>query len=131
MKKKSEMTKPHVPSANGLQTGVTYKGVHFESGVRYAWIDDQWRCVGSYMGMAEYGDHPPKNKVRVFRLPLDSGGYFRTGAYFGMPNNLYVAVDREGEYRKFVRASSRRQAIQRLGLTNEHLIIKEKVYGPI
>lgn len=126
MENKPEMTKPHVSSNNHLQMAVIYKGVHFESGVRYAWIDDQWRCIGAYMGMGEFGEHPPKNKVRVFKLPLDSGGYFRTGAYFGLPNNLYVAVDREDDYRKFVRASSRRQAVQRLGLTNEHLIIKEK-----
>lgn len=53
--------------------------------------------------------------VRLFHVPLDSGGYDSGGAYWGSPNNLYFAQDRDGDIQS-VRASSRLHAAMLLNI---------------
>ena len=47
--------------------------------------------------------------VRLRRVPLDSGGYDRGGAYWGFPDDLWAYGD--GETWAFIRARSRAAAI--------------------
>src|SRR5688572_29913589 len=47
--------------------------------------------------------------VRLQRVPLDSGGYDRGGAYWGSGEPLWVAFDDEGG-EKYLRAPSRKAA---------------------
>lgn len=66
---------------------------------------------GAPMGRACFGtpDHA-ENKIRVFRVRLDSGGYDDGGAYWGFGQSLYCATD-GGDYRQFTRANGRLSAI--------------------
>jgi hypothetical protein len=50
-------------------------------------------------------------KVRVFRVPLNSGGYDSGGAYWGIGGRLYCAEDESGN-QTFTRAKSRRAAAE-------------------
>lgn len=63
---------------------------------------------GAPMGRAEYGA-APENKIRLFRVKLDSSGYDDGGAYWGAGAPLWCATD-GAAYRRFVRAESRLKA---------------------
>ncbi len=52
-------------------------------------------------------------KVRLERVRLNSGGYDRGGAYWGIGEPLWVAEDSEGE-RTYLRAPERSEAKRRL-----------------
>lgn len=69
---------------------------------------------GAPMGRADTGATPAQ-KVRVFRVKLDSGGYDDGGAYWGRSAPLWCATD-GADYRRFVRADSRLRACAELGL---------------
>lgn len=56
-----------------------------------------------------------RGTVRLFRAPLDSGGYDSGGAYWGHGGPLYCAMDRAGDM-QFTRAGSREEAALNLGL---------------
>lgn len=75
------------------------------------------------MGRGYWDGIPADKSVRVFRLPLDSGGYDPGGAYWGSGESLYCATDGQA-YREFVRASSRKAAIAKLNLAPEKLKVK-------
>lgn len=49
-------------------------------------------------------------KVSLRRVPLNSGGYDRGGAYWGHPNDLYWVGDESGGLDMFIRAKSRAAA---------------------
>lgn len=83
---------------------------------RYPTIDNAAFKEGATMGRVEWREEPKDRTVRVFRLPLDSGGYDPGGAYWGWGEPLYCATDGEG-YRVFVRAGSRPEAIEKLKLS--------------
>lgn len=59
--------------------------------------------------------------VRVFRVPINSGGYDSGGAYWGIGAPLYCATDQE-EYTRYIRAQCREEAICALRLPNRVLI---------
>ena len=51
-------------------------------------------------------------KVSVKRERLDSGGYTKDGAYFGIGSPLYYMQDEDGIYGDYFRASCREDAIE-------------------
>lgn len=59
-------------------------------------------------------DGSSRRKCRLFRLPLDSGGYDQGGAYWGTPDNLFVLMDDDMDAIAYVRASSRKDAYDQL-----------------
>ena len=71
---------------------------------------------GAPMGRASWGSPQYKRNVRLFKVRLDSGGYDDGGAYWGSPGTLYCAAEGEA-YRAFVRAKSRVEAADELGIT--------------
>ncbi len=78
---------------------------------------------GSPMGRTSYGeltDVKPRS-LELFRVRLNDG-YDDGGAYWGSPNNIYCARDRNGEHRRFVRAGSRDEARRELSLGNDQLL---------
>ena len=71
---------------------------------------------GAPMGRAEFGTHEQADgKIRLFKVRLDSGGYDDGGAYWGSGQALFCATD-GGDFRQFIRADSRLQAVAVLGL---------------
>jgi hypothetical protein len=60
--------------------------------------------------------------VRLFRVRLDSGGYDDGGAYWGIGEPLYCAIDDDGN-RQFTRATHREKAALLLGIGNKALKI--------
>ena len=88
---------------------------------------------GASMGRNNYGRLDVARKVRVFRVDLDRGGYDNGGAYWGIGPALYcaLALDMSDDLckpstdaRNFVRANSRREAIELFGLKPGQLIRK-------
>lgn len=73
---------------------------------------------------ADLGSEP--RSLRLFQLVLDSGGYDAGGAYWGFPNDLYCAMDREGNIQT-VRASSRLHAAMKLDLDPRALRVRLQV----
>lgn len=72
---------------------------------------------GAPMGRREYGDPShAEGFIRVFRVRLDSGGYDEGGAYWGTGTPLWCAEEPRGEYRAFIRAASRLQAVAGFGI---------------
>jgi hypothetical protein len=59
--------------------------------------------------------------VRLFRVPLDSGGYDNGGAYWGFPDDLWCARDRDGS-QQFVRSPARYSAAFALGIPATALV---------
>lgn len=59
--------------------------------------------------------------VSVFRVRIDSGGYDDGGAYWGIGRPIYCARDDSGSFRRFIRASSRAEAIQAMRIAS-HLL---------
>lgn len=67
---------------------------------------------GSNMGRRNTNPANPNSKLYLKKLPLRDG-YDSGGAYWGLPNNLYVAYDAD-ETQIYLRASSRDEAKQKL-----------------
>lgn len=86
---------------------------------------------GSSMGRASYNRPSSKPRsVRLFRVRLNSGGYDNGGAYWGTGEPLFCAMgdeDSTGEeqYRDFVRARSRAEAMKKLGLSIRQMKCKQ------
>lgn len=85
---------------------------------------------GAPMGRHSYGiaENCEPRSVRLFRVPLDSGGYDRGGAYWGLGEPLYMATD-GGEYRAFTRAASRFYAMAALDIAPERLRVLPRLPG--
>lgn len=62
---------------------------------------------GAPMGRARCVDDKAA-KCRLFRVPLDSGGYDQGGAYWGIGKPLYCALGED--FQDFTRASDREEA---------------------
>ena len=95
---------------------------------KYPTIGKGYSARGADMGRSCYGfaqDCKPRS-VRLFRLPIDSGGYDPGGAYWGIGGPLYCAVDDEGEFRRFMRAGSREEARQKMGIDAGQLKRREE-----
>jgi hypothetical protein len=77
---------------------------------------------GAPMGRSESGyletDEP--RFVRLFRVRIDAGGYDDGGAYWGIGEPIYCAIDDDGN-RQFVRAPSRTRAALALGIPSKAL----------
>lgn len=71
---------------------------------------------GAPMGRSNYGQPQRKGGVSLFKVRLDKGGYDDGGAYWGFPCDIYCAVE-DDTYRAFVRAKTRREAAEKLGVT--------------
>ena len=52
-------------------------------------------------------------KCHLQKIPLDSGGYDKGGAYWGLGEPLYCAQDSEGG-RFFIRAKTRKEAKEKI-----------------
>lgn len=85
-------------------------------------------CYGAPMGRACYGtpEHAAPDTengpglIRLFRVPLDSGGYDSGGACWGLGTPLYCATD-GANYRQFTRASTREAAALALEIPPAYL----------
>jgi hypothetical protein len=87
---------------------------------------------GARMGRQEVGTTPPPTGVRLRQIRINASGYDNTGAYWGLGQPLYRAEAHEKltlVYRRFVRATSRDQAAEKLGLTPSQLR-RTKAPGP-
>lgn len=82
---------------------------------KYPTIDKGYSIRGADMGRADWNGEPQNKSVRVFHLPIDGEGYDIGGAYWGLGEPLYCATDGL-EFRRFVRARSRAEAIAALNL---------------
>jgi hypothetical protein len=60
--------------------------------------------------------------IRLFRVRLDNGGYDDGGAYWGIGEPLWCAIDSDGN-RQFIRASRREKAALLLGIPTKSLKI--------
>lgn len=70
------------------------------SGVNYKY--------GAPMGRPSHGpSQQDEQKFTLQRVPLDSGGYDRGGAYWGLGNPLYWACNEDGDIERFFRAPDR------------------------
>ena len=67
----------------------------------------------------------PKS-VRVFHVPINQGGYDRNGEYWGTGMPLYCAQYDSEQQNSYVRAYSRNEAIEKLGIPIECLIVKPR-----
>jgi hypothetical protein len=74
---------------------------------------------GAPMGRREYNG-APQNKIRVFRVRIDAGGYDDGGAYWGIGKPLFCATD-SADFRQFIRADSRLSAVAELGIEKYQL----------
>ena len=89
-------------------------------------FDDVPGTYGAPMGRAEYGtvENCEDWSIELFRVRL-LGDYDEGGAYWGGGRGtipLYCARARDGEYRRFARAWSRKQAAEELEIPNIKLI---------
>lgn len=74
------------------------------------------------MGRACFGvPDQAENKIRVFMVRLDSGGYDDGGAYWGFGQSLYCATD-GADYRQFTRANGRLSAIAQFEIERGKLV---------
>ena len=65
---------------------------------------------GAPMGRDTNMTLPITEKVTIFKVVLDSGGYDSGGAYWGTPNNVYCIV--AGHFRTYHRAKTRQEVEQ-------------------
>lgn len=74
---------------------------------------------GAPMGRAAnpYLETGIARSVRLFRVRLDGGGYDDGGAYWGHSQQLWCAIDCDGN-RQFTRANSRAAAAVELDIPN-------------
>ena len=75
---------------------------------------------GAPMGRSESPLGEAPRAVRLFRVPIDGGGYDPGGAYWGLGSPLWCALCDEGG-RQFARARSRREAADKMGIPAENL----------
>lgn len=77
---------------------------------------------GAPMGRRRYGSAGDAEKVRLFKVRLDTGGYDDGGAYWGvnLPGHALYCADSD-DYRDFVRALNRAEAMTKLGLKVQQL----------
>lgn len=77
---------------------------------------------GAPMGRRAAGhiDTDTPKSVRLFRVNLDSGGYDDGGAYWGLGQPLFCAIDKDGD-RQFIRTTSRQRAALLFGIPNTSL----------
>lgn len=78
---------------------------------------------GAPMGRPSYGliQNCEPGSVRLFQVPLDSGGYDDGGAYWGHGERIYCARTDDGEFFNTVRASNRAHAALLLDIEPEQL----------
>jgi len=68
-------------------------------------------------------DIQPKEKVRLFKIILDAQGFDDSGHHWGKSRfSIYCAHDK-GDYRRYVKAKSRKGALRQLKLSKDQLII--------
>ena len=72
--------------------------------------------------------------VRLFRVPLNANGYDSQGQYHGIhPKDLYYAQSSTGkiseDYTEYIRAGSRREAMEALELSPEQLTSRKGLGG--
>jgi hypothetical protein len=79
---------------------------------------------GAPMGRHSYGliQNCKPGSVRLFHVPLDSGGYDDGGAYWGHGERLYCARTDDGEFFQTVRASNRAHAALLLDIEPVQLV---------
>ena len=79
---------------------------------------------GAPMGRAEYGtpEHASE-KIRVFHVTINNGGYDNGGAYWGIGKPLFCATDYDN-FTRYTRANSRIEAIAILGIEASRIKIK-------
>jgi hypothetical protein len=58
---------------------------------------------GAPMGRPNIGTAPDNKRTFNCKVPLDSGGYDKGGAYWGYPSNLRVAYTKDLSYIHFYR----------------------------
>lgn len=75
------------------------------------WCGDPRR--GAQMGRGHADAGTLTGKVHLQRVRLDSGGYDKGGAYWGMPCDLWCAWDDNGE-QDYTRAPTREAAKERI-----------------
>lgn len=82
-------TKPSKPSRR-------LEKLNLPSGAQYGYDSNGVRiCVGSKMGRPSHtGARSVMCKLRLQRLPMNTGGYDKWGAYWGLPCNLWIATNR-------------------------------------
>lgn len=76
--------------------------------MRLPTIDNVSSRRGAPMGRPEWRN-APAGPVRLFRVPINAGGYDPGGAYWGLGQHLYCATD-ERDFRAFARARDRDDA---------------------
>lgn len=87
-------------------------------------FNDVSSARGAPMGRRTYMGQAGPRSISLFKVRLDHGGYDDGGAYWGINSRgtyLYCARTDDGEYRQFVRAASREDARQCLGITPQQL----------
>ena len=73
-------------------------------------LSKAYNKYGASMGRRSYSVN---GKCHLQKIPLDSGGYDRGGAYWGLGEPLYCAQDSEGS-RLFIRAKTRKEAKEKI-----------------
>ena len=98
-------------------------------GDRQPTIDAVTSTYGAPMGRRDWLPcGAEKKSVRVFRVVIDPQGYDVGGAYWGTGQPLYCATD-GADYREFVRARHRMDAIHKLNIELSLLVRVPKHYG--
>ena len=69
---------------------------------------NEWQCTGTQMGRRNIILESDESKLYLRKLKLVNGCYDKWGAYWGGPDNLYIAFTHETQI--FVRADSRHEA---------------------
>ena len=89
------------------------------TGLKYGYTAEGERvCTGAMMGRYSDPAQPaPGVKLRLYNIPLDSGGYDSGGAYWGHGARMYRATGETLEF--YTRAKDRAEAKR---LTAEHFI---------
>lgn len=79
---------------------------------------------GAPMGRAAYGtpEHATE-KIRVFHVAINGGGYDNGGAYWGLGKSLFCATDCDN-FTHYTRAHSRLEAIALLGIEAHQIKVK-------
>ena len=73
-------------------------------------LDAASSIYGASMGRGSFYYLTQDKKVYCQRVTIDSQGYDRGGAYWGIGKPLYCVFQPEGDLRVFVRADSNKQA---------------------
>lgn len=87
---------------------------------KYPTIDTVSCKYGAPMGRNNWYGTPELRSVRVFEVPINSQGYDRGGAYWGIGERLFCATDGNG-FRKFTRAKNRSAACVLMEIDKKYL----------